>query len=163
MGERKVAVVCLWVMVASGLRAQPHNEELCAWAGGSLQGNNFSASWSVGEHLTETIGDVPAGLLLTQGFHQSFGYITASDFPDPGLSTFQVYPNPTYGPIVIEVTAIPGHTIYSLLAENGQLMRVGKLESPRTELCISSLASGVYHLIIRGPHGHYFSRISKLN
>jgi len=115
----------------------------------SSAGNHYTngtgqMSYTIGEPFTSTYS---GSVVVTQGFHQpdqnGSGIGEHSDF------IFSVFPNPSSGQVLIQTTQTSIQEFNLELINNlGQVIASKKINADKTELDISMLAAGTYHLRI---------------
>lgn len=123
---------------------QSLERQVVASAGATLQTNDLSLDFTIGEMMTTTIGQQA---LLCQGFHQVWAVVTASEDPEEAPSVL-VYPNPTPGLLQV-TTGQP--LVITILDMQGRILRRAFVESGNSELDISPLPVGAYVLQMRNP------------
>lgn len=126
--------------------------ELITTAGGHVVNAHTQVSWSLGEAVTETA--VAGAFQLTQGFHQTYAYITALDEPIPGL-VMHVYPNPTTGLLYMDVVEVSRSFSLVLYDQTGRLLYSEGVQPGvgRRVLDISVYPPGLYLLHLCADEG----------
>ena len=124
------------------------SQQVVATAGNTLANSSGGISYTLGEGISQTLsaGDVT----LTQGFQQSYMYVSlVSEVKDLGLTIF-VYPNPTSGILKLNISEVtlPGLQ-YLLFDSNGKLISQKKVEGNETEVSLSQLQAGIYFMKIQ--------------
>ncbi|MEM7373193.1 MAG: T9SS type A sorting domain-containing protein [Bacteroidota bacterium] len=116
--------------------------------------SGLSLSYSVGEMVIETVESLGGTLILTQGFQQpDADTLVGLDRLEIELD-YTIYPNPTSGPITIELHSpqplIMYLAIYDLIgqATNVPMQEARFVGRFATQMDLSELSDGVYLLAI---------------
>lgn len=112
--------------------------------GGDASGSNGSVSFSVGQidysNATGTNGNT------NQGVQQPYEFFD----PDSGLpfvsTIIQLFPNPTNEFVTLQMSEFDQGTTYLIYDTKGRIVREGNVTSEETQLNLSTLSQGVYHL-----------------
>ncbi len=126
--------------------------------------SKVSLSWTLGEMITETVSN--SNTILTQGFQQpSYQLVSIYEHPDISFDV-NIYPNPTYGSLTIDVTKNPDIQLKILIYDlQGKQLENIDLENGSKKIDISSYGSGNYLLSFVSNRGEIIRtfKILKLN
>ena len=100
---KKITLLFITVFFSLTLFSQSLSPDVIATAGDYFVGSDASLSWTIGEPIIETVS--ADGIILTQGFQQS--YYTVLTVQDNDIDTYDVriYPVPARDFINIEITS----------------------------------------------------------
>ncbi len=143
-----LTTMLIWSLSGAGLRAQYLSPDVVA-AGGDWSQNPLFGTlhWTIGEPMVETY---TPGMILTQGFHQVYHDLLVSVGPPPPADIrIGVYPNPTSGWVIVEVSPLPRDLTLEVYNLVGKRVLTQNLTDEQTTLHIDHLASGIYLFSIR--------------
>jgi hypothetical protein len=100
---KKVFIVLIALVFNSYCFGQEISSSVVATAGGSVETDDLSVSWTVGEVAVKTLGEEGVTPILTQGFQQ--GYFEITSIGDPVSNDFNIklYPNPAAEFVWVEI------------------------------------------------------------
>ncbi len=120
-------------------------QSVTAASGGSVQGQNISVSFTLGESIIKTL-EKP-DVIVTQGFHQSTLKVTVIDELKGLPISIMAYPNPVVNEIKLEVgKELPSGATYSIFNMKGEIVSHDILEGMITKISFQSLISATYLL-----------------
>lgn len=150
-----------FLLAALLARSQSLSPEVVASAGGHFGGAGVELSWTLGEMVIETIGG--GTTTLTQGFHQVDNSINTIPESFPTLLC-TAYPNPAGNTISLQFTEqLKENTIAEIFSLEGKLVWSGQLlsGSMQSQIDLSFLSSGAYHLRLQNTSQSFNTRIIK--
>lgn len=130
-----ISILMLGLIAFSG-----NAQQVTASAGGYAETGNLNVSWTLGECITETLGN--NDFSLCQGFQQNWAVVTA--IPSWKTPFLNVYPNPTEQWIFIE--GCKDKSVVRMYDLSGNLIFENTYEQSLIELSLYDLGSGVYIL-----------------
>jgi hypothetical protein len=162
--KRILLILCL-ASFSLNIFSQTSVLEVVSSAGGYLQGENITVSWTLGEPVIDAWVNENAGIMVTSGFQQ--GNLSTTNVPDNLLPSFgvQMFPNPANEKTSIKVTLsavakvnIAVHDVTGRVVMQ-DFFNPLTLEHTHT-LNVSSLKSGIY--LVRVSSGSNLSKVLKL-
>ncbi|MCK4679348.1 MAG: T9SS type A sorting domain-containing protein [Bacteroidales bacterium] len=100
---KKITLLFITGFFSLTLFSQSLSPEIIATAGDYFVGSNASLSWTIGEPIIETVSS--DGIILTQGFQQSYYTILAVQDNDTDTYDVHIYPVPARDFINIDITS----------------------------------------------------------
>jgi hypothetical protein len=145
-----------YVAIALGLSlpvfSQSIERQVLASAGKEFAAANGSIEFTLGETVTQTMGD------LSNGFHQPVFSITkVSEIPE--VLGVTIFPNPTNGFIHVQFAIVQQQTKIELCDLSGKVLQVNSLNGFLQDINMSNYATGMYYLKINETQ---FYKIIKL-
>jgi len=132
-------------------------QEVIATAGGSVESEDMSISYTIGEPITETFSS--ADYVLIQGMQQPIVVKKLSTgLEDIGISA-SVYPNPTAQLVCIEASIYNG-TIFKLTSSDGRVLQEGTL-TEKVELDLNNYAAGNYFITLGNNNARQYQIVKK--
>jgi hypothetical protein len=125
----------------NGLSAQSLALEVVANAGDYAENSSGSLSWTVGELVTETIGN--AGIILSQGFHQFNLNLVSTSEKLP--FSVKIFPNPITEFLQIEMDAAQTISI-QIFDVMGKIAYQSSQKSNTVFIEMRTLSAGTYFL-----------------
>jgi len=153
---KKVFIVLIALFISVSGFGQKITSSVVATAGNSVETNDMSVSWTVGEVAVETIGEKGVTPILTQGFQQAYFEITSIGDPVSEEFNIKVYPNPATEFIwieiesqgikkgIVEIYNLEGKLVYN---KNWEFV-----DGPQ-RITINNLGSSQYILRVTEPRG----------
>ncbi|MDX1907936.1 MAG: T9SS type A sorting domain-containing protein [Bacteroidia bacterium] len=145
------------LLTGSLVQAQTLERQVIGAAGGFGTAAGIQLSSTVGEAATTTLQS--GAFILSQGFQQ--GDLFRVGIDDPGIRvSYQLYPNPTTGQIVLELEAATAVRLTLELTDmRGRAIALPEqsvMLTPRATLAwdLSHLAEGTYLITLRDPAGN---------
>lgn len=138
------------LMLASlSLHSQTISPSVVASSGGHAQGEGLTISWTLGEMVIETFQHDNSGIILTQGFHQTYIMITSVYEAQSIDIQINAFPNPVKEQLTVYVQeGVSEGFRFSVIDLRGNLLTEGKLEGRETNIDLTTLRTGVYLLAI---------------
>jgi hypothetical protein len=131
-------------------QAQSLSPQVIATAGSYFDNGSVSLSWTLGEPVIETY--TSANTILTQGFHQPELLPVGIATVLPNNTYMNIYPNPTFHNITLDVKYFNNATITIDIINNlGQVVGTQNFQATKEQLTsqilnMSHLASGMYQI-----------------
>ncbi|MEA3448992.1 MAG: T9SS type A sorting domain-containing protein [Bacteroidota bacterium] len=145
---KKTLIIVLYVALSGSIAiAQTVRNDVMASGGGHASAGNIVMEYTVGEPVIETLDGTH--LTITEGFHQPLLVVTSIDeyFVFPGI---EVFPNPTYDKLYIDIPAEKNTTFDCLLYDaNGKLLMNKSLLPGKNTIPMENVAPGMYILNIQ--------------
>jgi len=142
------AAQCLLLLVSLFVFAHPSSAQIqsvTAASGASLQGENVSVSFTLGESVINTLQN--SNLKVTQGFHQTKLVVTAIDAIENLAVKIEAYPNPVSDNLNFTLSEmLSAETRYALYDSYGGLILEKQLDDLNTSISFQNLVSAVYIL-----------------
>ena len=137
-------VIFLLLSVCPGLLAQ----EVIASAGSTLNNNNGSISFTIGESVANTL--IGSDKTVTEGFHQTnISVSMVSEMKDLEFS-ISAFPNPAENILILKLNKLDMTGLqYLLFDTNGKLLFLKNLESDETSIPVDKLIKGLYILKVQ--------------
>jgi len=130
------------VLAAIGGNAQ----NVTATSGGSGTVGTMTVNYTFGEAFVTAYQN--GGSILTQGFHQPYYTVVATEENFP-LGTLSVFPNPTTSILQIQFELVNlDDLLVSLFDLTGKIITTSKVNSDIWQTDLSGLASGYYLLTV---------------
>jgi hypothetical protein len=116
------------------------------YSGNSVNGNNFNTSIGVGIYpITYSFTDIN-GCSASETVNLQVINCPTAGINEQVSSGIYVYPNPSFGYLIINVSTNNIGSSYILEDSWGHVLKSGKFESLKENWDISNLASGVYQI-----------------
>lgn len=140
---------CLSFLLAN---SQSIERDVIAAAGEHFVAPTFSLSWTLGEPVSETIGN--DDIVLTQGFHQGEFKLTAIREPLAGQFDITVFPNPTPDVLNIRFNSEFNEIItVQLYSMSGEKILFERTQDKNVQLNLGNLSNASYLLSLRRNDG----------
>lgn len=141
---RPIALPLLAACVALSANAQTATPDIMGTAGGHGASSAAQVSWSIGEPVTETA--LGGSARLTQGFEQPRFNLTIGMVETAEAWAINAYPNPVNGLLTVELPDDLVDANAVLFDAAGKRTIEQRINTRRTTLDLSMLASGQYFL-----------------
>ncbi|MBR2196329.1 MAG: T9SS type A sorting domain-containing protein [Salinivirgaceae bacterium] len=152
--KRKLFVAAI-LMVSVPALAQVKQSEVVSAAGGYVEKDNVSVSYTIGEPVAGTV--VKDGLIVVHGFQQ--GYVATAEV-NPGINQLEavdvkVYPNPVNTVMYVELSNIEAAgCIVKCFDMAGQLIKESEFgDDSRLSVDMSDLPQGAYFVRVESEDG----------
>jgi hypothetical protein len=134
------------------LSAQAQNHEVIAASGDSYDNGTYTLSWTLGEVVSETMGN--STITLTQGFQQPSLVITSIEDVENSQLEVTAYPNPTLNILYMEIMEDDyNEYTFELYNLEGTLLMNQNIVNKTEELNLTGYASAQYILILKNKSG----------
>lgn len=146
----KKVILILLTLSFYQTKAQSITPEIVASSGEHFETAGVQLSWTLGEPVVETLGSSIA--ILTQGFHQSDGFISNIQEESNALLTIMSFPNPTNGMITFTASEPTLGNIYlSVYDMQGKLISQDQIVVTGTSFQkdLTEYNSGIYLIVIK--------------
>ncbi len=131
--------------------AQSTTPEVVSSGGEFFEGSNASLSWTVGETITETSGNL--NISLTQGFQQgSYTIVNIYEKPESKIS-ISIFPNPTTDFINININNSDETFEVWLIDINGKTIFSDNSITKSSKIDLSSYLASNYILKVKSKDG----------
>ncbi len=138
--------------------SQTTSPDVIISSGDVTEGEDGSLSWTLGENLIESFGEIDLSLL--QGFQEIEDFPVAIEEIEPDNATVIVYPTHTTGKVYVVFTGTdPSGYNARLVDMAGKVCDTYDFDSDHNEIDLGEFAYGMYLLIVLDntniPVGHF--------
>ena len=130
--------------------AQEITQSVVSTAGGNVQNDIYTNSWTIGEVITETY--TIENNILSQGFHQGNLVVDWIGKDVPQEFQIKAYPNPAKDIMIIELQD-PGLD-YQLVNVKGRVIQNGIFFSIQDQIDFTHIPAGTYFLKVKDYKTH---------
>lgn len=130
--------------------AQEITQSVVSTAGGNVQNDAYTNSWTIGEVITETY--TMENNTLSQGFHQGNLVVDWIGKDVPQEFQIKAYPNPAKDIMIIELQD-PGLD-YQLVNVKGRVIQNGIFFSIQDQIDFTHIPAGTYFLKVKDYKTH---------
>lgn len=114
--------------------------------GGDASGAGGSVSFTVGQIDYSSFDG--SGGNINQGVQQPYEFFLSVGIEEQSSIVTSIYPNPTTSNVIIQLSGLEQELTYELTDAKGKLISSKAISSPITEISMSDLSTGYYHLSI---------------
>ena len=145
--RRFLLLICSLIFIILSVTQAIAQQQIVASSGGSIQSENISLSWTLGEPVIKTIEG--NNYTLTQGFHQS-NLIVTEIKNMPFLSyDINVYPNPVVTTLTIHIEKTDiSNMSFTIINSSGAIIKSGTINDNNTRIPVQEFVSAIYFLKI---------------
>ncbi len=144
--QKEVGSFVLTLFLFHPLTGQSLERQVLSASGTTYAQAGFTLDFTLGELATTTYAQ---GLSMSEGFHQVWALITATESPAQDLE-LTLYPNPTPGFLNVETAELLSFKLASL---DGRVLMQGKIEGGKSRIDVGFLGAGLYLLCLQDATG----------
>lgn len=135
----------LWI-VACCVSCYSFSQQNTVTSGGDASGAGGSYSYSIGQ--VDYINNSGSNGNVHEGVQQPYEFFNEVGLDEEFLVVTNIYPNPSTDIIVVETDESRTDLEYMIYDANGKVLGSGEITSSKTEIDVSSFATGQYILKI---------------
>lgn len=135
----------LWI-VACCISYYSFSQQNTVTSGGDASGAGGSYSYSIGQ--VDYINNSGSNGNVHEGVQQPYEFFNEVGLDEEFLVVTNIYPNPSTDIIVVETDESRTDLEYMIYDANGKVLGSGEITSSKTEIDVSSFATGQYILKI---------------
>lgn len=135
----------LWI-VACCVSCYSFSQQNTVTSGGDASGAGGSYSYSIGQ--VDYINNSGSNGNVHEGVQQPYEFFNEVGLDEEYLVVTNIYPNPSTDIIVVETDESRTDLEYMIYDANGKVLGSGEITSSKTEIDVSSFATGQYILKI---------------